>query len=225
MEPVASEELLKEKDLRAIFIAARKLPVSYFNQGCTMVTIILLSAYIFLTPEDASAVAEKTRELADYGFSFATSILSFLIAGFTIYLSIAKTDLLLFLSEQRNEQSNLPWIKHAAFAFLRVIIIYVVFCMLCISIKLFGGQNGAADLLLDAILVDPAASKRWIGSICFVVVGAGLVHILLLLQSFIFNVYHTAMLSICWERERAAREAEERGSVESLRATRTESMR
>lgn len=38
----------------------------------------------------------------------------------------------------------------------------------------------------------------------FVAVGAGLVHILLLLQSFIFNIYHTAMLSICWERQLAA---------------------
>lgn len=204
MEPVSSEELLAEKNLRAVFWAARRLSVSRFNQGCTAVTILLLGAYAWLTPEDGHAIAEKVRGLADYGFGFATSILSFLIAGFTIYVTITKTELLLFLSSKRHEESGLPWIKHSTFLFLRVMAVYVLFCLLCVGVKLFGGLGGALSLLLDWSLSDPQASKRWIAKIGFVVVGAGLVHILLLLQSFIFNIYHMAMLSICWEREQAS---------------------
>lgn len=204
MDPVTSDELLKEKNLRAVFWAARKLPVSLFNQGCTVIIILVLGAYICLTPEDGPVMAKKVRELADYGFSFATSILSFLIAGFTIYVSITKSELLLFLSGQRHEESGLPWIKHSTFIFLRVMAIYVVFCLLCVSVKLFGGPSGALSLLLDLSSADPVASKRWIAKIGFVVLGAGMVHILVLLQSFIFNIYHTAMLSICWEREQSS---------------------
>lgn len=201
MEPVTSDELLKEKNLRAVFWAARRLPVSRFNQTCTAIMILVLGAYTCLTPEDGPTMAKKVRELTDYGFSFATSILSFLIAGFTIYVSITKTELLLFLSGQRHEESGLPWIKHSTFVFLRVMAIYVAFCLLCVSIKLLGGPGGAFSLLLDWSSADPVASKRWIAKIGFITVGAGVVHILVLLQSFIFNIYHTAMLSICWERE------------------------
>lgn len=211
VEPVTSEELLAEKNLRAVFWAARSLPVSRFNQGATALAILLLGIYAWLTPEDGHAFAEKVRVLADYGFGFATSILSFLIAGFTIYVTITKTELLLFLSAQRHEQSGLPWIKQSTFLFLRVMTIYVVFCLLCVGVKLFGGQDGALSLLLDWGLSDPQASKQWIAKIGFVAVGAGLVHILLLLQSFIFNIYHMAMLSICWEREQASAAKKRRG--------------
>ncbi len=163
MNPVTSDELLEEKNLRAVFWAARRIPASRFNQGCTLTVVLLLVAYIFLTPEDGPVIAKKVRELADYGFSFATSILSFLIAGFTIYVSITKSELLIFLSEQRHEESGLPWIKHSTFIFLRVMAIYVVFCLLCVSIKLFGGPSGALSLLLDLSSADPALAGDWIG--------------------------------------------------------------
>lgn len=161
----------------------------------------LLCAYVFVTHEDAHSIAEKVRGLADYGFSFATSILSFLIAGFTIYITVTKTELLLFFSSERDPDSGLPWIKHMAFIFLRVMAIYVIFCLLCVGIRLFCGQGGAVTVLLDRIPPDPVATKGLIAKIGFVVVGSALVHILLLLQSFIFNIYHTAILAICWERE------------------------
>lgn len=201
MNLVTSEELLKEKSLREVFWAARRLPVSRFNQACTMITILLLGAHGWLTAENVSVIAQRVRELADYGFSFATSILSFLIAGFTIYVSITKTELLLFMSAERHEESGMPWIKHSTFIFLRTMAVYVAFCVLCVGIKLFCGPGGAFSLLLNSISNDPVTSKLLIAKIGFVALGAGLVHVLLLLQSFIFNIYHTAMLSICWERE------------------------
>lgn len=201
MEPVTSEELLAEKSLPAVFWAARRLPVSRFNQSVTGLFVILLSLYVVLTPENGHIMAEKVRVLADYGFSFATSILSFLIAGFTIYITITKTELLLFLGAQRHEESGLPWIKYSTFLFLRVMAIYVLFCLLCVGVKLLGGAGGALSLLLDWCLDESIASKRWIAKIGFVTIGASLVHILLLLQSFIFNIYHMAMVSLCWERE------------------------
>lgn len=36
----------------------------------------------------------------------------------------------------------------------------------------------------------------------FALVSAATVHLLMLLHSFVFNIYHTAMITIVWEREK-----------------------
>lgn len=202
MTQVENEELLREKSLRDVYHSARAIPVSKFNQCVSVAVFAILLLYTFNTPEPAAALAEKVRNIADYGFSFATSILSFLIAGFTIYLAMTKSDLLVFLAETRNEKTSLPEIKHVAFLFMRVMAYFVFFCLACVSIKLLGSPNGPVSLLFSVLMTESANAKLWTVRILFAVLGAGLVHMLMLLQSFIFNIYHSAMVAVVWERTR-----------------------
>lgn len=201
MNPVTSEELLQEQSLLDVYRAARALPVSRFNQRVTGFVCIVLVLYVWFSPESAHALAEKTRTLADYSFSFATSILSFLIAGFTIYLSVTKLDLLLLLASVRNEKTELPEIKQIAFYFVRTLVHYVLFCLLCVVIKLFASSGGLLSLLIFNLPNNPFPTTGAIAGIGFVLVGTLLIHMLMLLQSFVFNIYKTAMLSVVWERE------------------------
>lgn len=201
MEAIDSNELIREKTLRDVYWASRRLQVSRFNQFSTIIVFLLLGAYGVFSPESAQSIAEKTRIVSDYAFAFSTSILSFLIAGFTIYVTVTKTELFLFLASTRHENSGLPWIKHISFHFLRVMALYVAACVFYVSVKLFASTSGPLSLLLGTLLQDPSQTKIWLARIGLSTVGALLVHLILLLQSFIFNIYHTAMLSVCWERE------------------------
>lgn len=200
MTPVDDSELLREKSLREIYLAARVIPVSRFNQAVSIAVAVALFWYACVTPEPLSAIATTIRVFADYSFAFATSILSFLIAGFTIYLSVTKPDLLVFLAATRNERSSLPEIKHVAFVFMRVMANFILFCLFCVAIKLFGGVNGPLSILIHSITPDPANAKLWLSRFVLAILGGGLVHLLMLLQSFVFNIYHTAMLAVVWER-------------------------
>lgn len=201
MTPVESEELLREKSLFDVYRAARVLKVSRVNQGVSFLTFLTALAYGVASPESDQAIAEKARALADYGFSFATSILSFLIAGFTIYLSVTKTELMVFLASQRDEATGLPELKKIAFYFLRTMANFILFCLLCVGIKVFASAGGPMSLLLKTTLADPSATKQWLAALGFSVVAAGLVHLLMLLWSFVFNIYQTAMIAVVWERE------------------------
>ncbi len=213
MIPVESEELLREKNLIDVYRAARVLPVSAINQIISAGVFVALLLYVALTGEGYPVLADKVRSIADYGFGFSTSMLSFLIAGFTIYLSVTKSELLVFLATTRNENSGLPELKHVAFMFMRTMANFMIFCILCVAIKLFGSSSGLISLAVELFATDPAFVKLWLARIALVVVGTGLVHMLMLLQSFVFNIYHTAMLAVVWEQINSKLEKPEQSKV------------
>lgn len=203
MTPITDDELVKEKSLREIYFVARSIPVSKFNQVVTVLVAVMLALYVCLTQEPTQEIAEKVRVFADYTFGFSVSILSFLLAGFTIYITVMKPDLLLFMASVRETRSGLPWIKATSFNFLRVMANYVVVCVFCLVVKLFGSVSGPVSVLFALTLTDPSRPKEWVAKIALVLLGAAAVHLFLLLQSFIFNIHSTAMATICWERQNA----------------------
>ena len=183
------------------------MPVSPFNQLGTFVVFALLILYGVLSDAKTPFLAGRVREIADYGFGFAVSMLSFLIAGFTVYLTVMKPSLILFMANTREDKSRLPWIKVTAFYFLRVMTVYVAFCLLCLVIKIFGATSGPLSSFLCWFLIDAEFSKLWIARLSLALVGSSVIHLILLLQSFIYNIYATSMAAICWERQNADKEA------------------
>lgn len=199
--PASSEELLQEKDLLAVYLASRKIKVNRPNQYITAGFMIVLFVYALFVPQPLQTLPTQIRSVADYGFTFATSILSFLIAGFTIYLTITKVEHFILMSSHQHSGSGLPWIKYATFSFLRILAVYVFYCLACVAIKLLAAPGGPITLLLN-LLSDPAATKLWLARIGYVILGGTTLHLVLLLQSFIFNIYHTSMTALCLEIEK-----------------------
>lgn len=200
MVPIPSEELLKEKSLLDVYFASRCISVSRLNQAITFVSMVLLALYAWFSPEPTHQFADRVRAIADYGFSFATSILSFLIAGFTIYLTVTKIDHLILMASLRHE-NGLPWVKHIAFSFLRIMAVYVVYCLACIGVKIFASSGGPLAILVDA-LSGADQVKHCIARIGIVVLGGATIHLVLLLQSFIFNIYNTSVTVLCLDIEK-----------------------
>lgn len=81
---------------------------------------------------------------------------------------------------------------------------YVWFAILCLLIKLLASPSGALSTGLNFIYTDSVdlnTAKRLLVIVGVVGVGTWFFHLLVILQSFIFNIYHLVMTSIRWEIE------------------------
>lgn len=205
--PITDEELLEEKDLSAVYLRARVLPESKLNRRVTIGFVVLLALSVCLGNQTASELIALTRGLVSTGLTFTISILSFLIAGFTIYLTVTNSDMLVALSESRHNGNGLPWIKYIAFHFLRVMAVYIGFLLYCLAVQLFGSPNGAISNLL-ALLPSRTEQVRWqVAAIGFVFTAGVMVNMVMLLQSFVANIYATTMMNIVDERRRRRKQA------------------
>ncbi len=198
MSPVRSE-LTKEKNLWQIYRASRKIPGSRFNNCVAVVSAIILSFYAFTSTEPQADLVERVLKWSEFGFSSALNILAFLLAGFTVFATITRQDLMIALADHTHEQSGLSYLKYNLFLFYRVFVYLLAFAFFCICIYVFCPKNGAATLIVGKHLSE--AVKQMIVKVGIVLIGSGFVAMLLELQSFVFNIYHVVMTSIRWSAE------------------------
>ena len=211
MNNTSPENLANEKDLWDIYKQSRKLPEGRLSRKVTKpaswLVLGMLLAYSIFSDEKVHQLAEKVRNWAELGFNFSIGILGFLIAGFTIFATVTKPSLFIALAKTKHSESGLSYLKYTFYVFMNVFIVYLMFACLCLLIKLFANSNGLISLILNYIFQgfqDPRLiilSKRILVSTGLIVVGSWAFHLIILLQSFIFNIYITIMLSIQWEIE------------------------
>jgi hypothetical protein len=196
------KDLLKEKNLWQIYKGCRKLPRNKWNKEGVFIVFSLLFVYAFFSPNSVSTLASQVREWADLGIGFASSILGFLLAGFTISATVTKPDLLVAMSRKLHEPSGLSYLKYNYFALIEVFIVYLVFVGLCVGVKIFGAPNGPVSNVLFYLPFQLEWLKRFFVIVGVVSVGTGFFGLIIILQSFIFNIYHFVMTGIRWELEK-----------------------
>lgn len=196
-------ELTTELSLFDIYRKSRVVRPRKFNQVIMSLVILILAAYILLTAEAPHHIAERVRTLADLGLTLSVSILGFLIAGFTIFATITKTELFIALAAHQHK-SGLSYLKYILFAFMDVFILYITFAAYCLLIKLFCSQGGPLTVVLHVLPseIDILSMKEWLSKLGLVITGSWLFSLILTLKAFIFNIYHTLMTSIRWELEK-----------------------
>ena len=197
--PVTDDELLRENALWEMYRCARHLPESPLNRSVTLLFVAGLVLFIFLGA--ASALAKMARSLVETGFSFTLSILSFLIAGFTIYLAVTNVGMLLRLAARREPNTRLPWIKYIAFHFLRVMAVYIAFLLYCVAVMLFASPDGLISNLMSMLPGSGEQERWWVAAIALVFTGGVLVNMVMLLQSFVANIYTITMMNIVGARQ------------------------
>lgn len=195
-----SSDLTKEKRLWQIRLQARKIPSSMFNQLIVFLTSLTLTMYAFSSPITTRSLSNQTREIAEIGFNFSASILGFLIAGFTVVATVPRQSMFHKMAEIIHDGSGLNYLKYNFFSFMRVFIDYLLFCFLCIAIRIFAFPNGPLSDLLDYLPGNEMA-KRNVARIGFIILSSSMVYVLLLLKSFVFNIYHIVMTGLRWSIE------------------------
>ena len=197
-------DLTKERSLWQIWLQIRRIPESKFNQRSTGIVFLLLLAYAAATPESTSVLADRTRGLCDFGFNFAGSVLGFLIAGFTIFATMSRPGLFLEMAKRRNKKTRLSYLKTHFFNFMKTFCVFFFFVCVCLLVKIFAAPGGAASVLLSHMATASELIKRYLAKTGIVSISTMFFYLVILLQSFIYNVYSAIMTSLRWEAEFAS---------------------
>lgn len=191
-------ELTSEKSLWDIYKLSRRILPSRFQTFFLLCVSILLGINALLLESDLAILLSDTRSWATMGFEFSITTLGFLIAGFTIFATISKPKMLLAMMDHTNKETGLPTLKYNFFAFMKVFIAYIVFAVTYLLIVLFGQTGG---FLSNAIpfLPNSECIKIAIIKSAYISIGTSFVYLVLLLKSFVFNIYAIVMNFLRWE--------------------------
>jgi hypothetical protein len=159
-------------------------------------TALSVNAYVLV--ESDNVLLSDVRKWAEMGFSFSITTLGFLIAGFTIFATLSKPKMMLAMMDHIHPETNLPTLKYNFFAFMKVFIAYVVVSIIYLLVILFGQPDGFATNLVE-VLPHHKCIRSSLIKVSYVVVGGSFVYLLLLLKTFVFNIYTIVMNSLRWE--------------------------
>lgn len=192
------KELTSEKSLWDVYVLCRRVKFTAFNKSVLSMTVICLTIYVSVFQNNIGTLLTETRALASVGLNFSITVLGFLIAGFTIFATISKPAMFLKMMEVTHTETGLPHLKYNLFAFMRVFIYYIAVAFLCIAVILFGGESGIASRIVSCI-PNSTPIKCNIIKAAYICVGTSLVFMLLLLKTFVFNIYAIVMTHLRWE--------------------------
>ena len=191
-------ELTSEKSLWDIYKLSRRILPSKFQISFLLCVAILLGINAFMLNSDLSILLSDTRSWATLGFEFSITTLGFLIAGFTIFATISKPKMMLAMMDHTNKETGLPTLKYNFFAFMKVFIAYIVFAIVYLLIVLFGQTGGFLSNAI-AFLPNSECVKIAIIKSAHICIGTSFVYLVLLLKSFVFNIYAIVMNFLRWE--------------------------
>lgn len=199
----AKNDILREKSLWDAYRQSRLIPSnSWFNAVTTIICVVLLAVFLYFDCTEPDALAKRLAKFALDGITFASTILGFLVAGFTVFATITKPELFVFMAIRKHSKTNLSWLKYNFFRFIDVFIAYLIFGGYCLLVRvLYEEDSGNVVFWLASFSAEPSAVKADITKILYLLLMGLFVQVLLLLKSFIFNVYHVVMTAIRWELE------------------------
>lgn len=203
MNKFNSSEITKEIGLIEIFKSSIfRLPISKINVYSTFFVFSILLYYVIVSPENSTYLLIKIRKWTELGFSFSAGILGFLIAGFTIFATVSDKSLFVTMAKSLHSGTQLSYLKYNFFSLMYVFILYLGFAILCLLVQILGGESGFLSIILNQLSGSNFVSvKRFIAGFGIIFVGTWFFYLLMLLQSFIFNIYHIVMTAIRWEVE------------------------
>ncbi len=192
------DDVLKEKTLWQIFRASQSIPDSPFNWVAGLCTFAIFFIYSILE-KDTLRIHAVLMQIAELGVSASVSILGFLIAGFTIFSTLAKPELVVLMARTKHS-CGLSYLKYNHFTFVRAFIYYLAFLGFALVVQIFGTIGGPFSAF-TRLLPDPEDLLYW-GNRAMLTLGAAFfTFVILQLKSFVFNVYHVVMTGVRFELE------------------------
>lgn len=196
------EKVTAEKNLFEVYRKARKVGSSRSN---FVVAVVVFVGFLILGGTDydlclglfpINALAKLMGQLGDIGFALTTAILGFLIAGFSIFSSITRPEIFAALAKLDHKDSGLSRLQFIFFNFLLVFVHYIAFLATSIILKL---SLPFAPALVRASEAHWAMSNShiwWIAVGLSAILLAWLAFLIMLLKSFIWNIYQAVLVVI-----------------------------
>jgi preprotein translocase subunit SecY len=203
---IEPSSLTREKTLFSLYALSFKFPGSWFNRVLTLAALLLAGLWSWHLRASPERLFAQFRRVVELDFAFATSILGFLVAGFTVFVTITKVDIFVEMAGREYEATGESYLKYNLNAFMLAFVHYVAFVFVCLSVQLFGQSGGPAAYLLEvATSISPQFTPVARGSVAgalFTLMCAWSVYVVLLLKSFIYNTYQVLTTVVRWEMER-----------------------
>ncbi|MEZ9038676.1 MULTISPECIES: hypothetical protein [Vibrio] len=191
-------ELTQEKSLWDIYKKAFLIFPSRLQVITIFIVALGLGFNAFYFEEDISVLLSDIRNWSSFGFNYSITTLGFLIAGFTIFATLTKPDMMLAMMDHPNKKYKLPTLKYNFFVFMKVFVSYIFFSMVYVTIILLGQKNGFIGNFID-LIPHSIEIKKTIIKIGYIIIGCSFIHLLMQLKSFIFNIYMIVMNMLRWE--------------------------
>jgi hypothetical protein len=203
---IDGSNLTREKTLFSLYRLSFKFPGSRFNRAVTLASLALAGLWSWHLRGDPGKLFAQFRKLVELDFTFATSILGFLVAGFTVFVTVTKLSIFVEMARREYETSGESYLKYNLNAFVLAFVHYVAFVFVCLCVQIFGQSGGPAAYLL-ALLTGFSPEHAGIvrgavAGILFTGMCGWTFYVVLLLKSFIYNTYQVVTTLVRWEMER-----------------------
>lgn len=200
-----SSDLTKEKSLWALYKLTYKFPWNRFNVVVTILCAIFISVFVSLSKNNIDHLSSTARALFGFGNAIAPAILGFLIAGFTIFVTVTKVEIFVMMAKRPYGESGESYLKYNLSAFLLAFVHYLSYLFFCVVVVLFGQPQSAAIQLVKSltngytIFNMPAYNLTVLMILIFF--GTWTAYLVLLLKSFVYNTYQVITTTVRWELE------------------------
>ena len=188
------EELLNENNLFEVYKVSRKIPFSKIN---TFLLIIFCILSLFVTLGiDGQDLVKDIPVLSSTLLAAVLTVLGFLIAGYTIFCSVLNHSLSMELYNSEEKPLGFSQLKYSHLLFMRVFFYYLVYAFFLFSVVFFSKSTSLSSII--SVISDHDKCIFFIlNYILYNSLFMGMSFLMLQLASFIFNIYHTVMTSIC----------------------------
>lgn len=195
---LSPKALLEEKSLLQIYKKSRRIPFNSLNFWSTIIVVVMVAIQYCLLDVPIAEKLKAVRDFSVMAVGITTTVLGFLLAGFTIFATISQPDMLVAMSQHREQKSGLSFLKYNFFIFMRVFIYYMAYAVFCVFILIFAIKGGIIHFLVN---ISPISHEiiEWLVGFSYVALYGGMFFLLMQLKSFIYNVYHSVMTAIRWK--------------------------
>lgn len=199
-----SSDLTREKTLLALWRTSFKFAQRRFNYVVVAVVAIALAQYCHLDWDQPQTLMAAFRKIEGTGFTFATSILGFLVAGFTVFVTVIRIDLFLTMARMEKGRTGESVLKYNLSAFIVTFVHYTSYIFVCVISELFLQPGGLATVAFANAQTYPflapwaPLAHSFCAATLLVAFGSWTAYLVLLLKSFIYNVYQVTTVSVAY---------------------------
>lgn len=196
------ERATKEKNLGEVYWKARKIASTRRNIGVALIVLVLfglLAAFDWHFDAKVLTLAALNTllsQIAEIGFTLTAAILGFLIAGFSIFASITRPEIFAGLAKLDHKDSGLSRLQFIFFNFLLVFIHYLAFLAMSIVLQLVLPLAPALVAAMSPRVPSVGVIVWWSAVGLIAVLLGWLTFLIMLLKSFIWNIYQAVLVVI-----------------------------
>lgn len=205
VDKINPAQLTKEKNLFQLYKLTYSFPTSRFNVISTFLVGICCTSYLLRVQPGGGEAGILLKEILKFGISLVPSILGFLIAGFTVFVTVTKPGVFSAMAKKEYDKTGQSYLKYNLSAFMLAFSHYVAYLALCVLLVYFGQPNGPltqiAKWLSSLGTCNTSVAYHTLVSACAVAFACWTWYLVMLLKSFIYNVYQVVVTSVRWDLE------------------------